>query len=158
MALFVAVQASDVYYWFTKTRSRGHFNAREFAATAQRFYREQTGRDIPLAFGDMWYAGCVMQYLPEHPFAGSFEDPYDEFRFRSILDREGALGVYHRESDVEALAAALDLDVNELKTNSKHFIFDFKAPYGKDKTIDLLLVAIPPRKAASDSARPQAKE
>ena len=152
MVLFVSVQLSDVYYWFTKTRSRGHFNAREFAATAQSFYREQTGRDIPLAFGDMWYAGCVMQYLPEHPFAGSFEDPYDEFRFRSVLDREGALGVYHRESDVEMLADALGLNADELRANAKHFMFDFKAPYGKTKTLDLLLVAIPPRKADAEQA------
>ena len=158
MILFVAVQASDVYYWFTKTRSRGHFNAREFAATAQRFYRERTGRDIPLAFGDMWYAGCVMQYLPEHPFAGSFEDPYDEFRFRSVLDHEGALGVYHGEDDAGKLADALGLNADELKRNSESFPFDFKAPYGKTKTIRLFLVAIPPRETSRDPDRPQVRE
>ena len=158
MVLFVAVQASDVYYWFTKTRGRGHFNAREFAATAQRFYRERTGRDIPLAFGDMWYAGCVMQYLPEHPFAGSFEDPYDEFRFRSILDHEGALGVYHGEEDAEKLADALGLNADELERNSECFQFTFKAPYGKTKTVELFLVAIPPRKPLPDPARQQARE
>jgi hypothetical protein len=107
MALFILVQVNDVIYWLAKTRNRGHFKAREFAAAAQDFYREQTGKDIPLAFGDMWYAGCIMHYLPEHPYAGSYEDPYDEFRFRSILDEEGAIGVYHQDKDVAQLAEAL---------------------------------------------------
>ena len=154
MILFVSVQAVDVFYWFTKTRNRGHFVAREFAATAQDFYREQTGRDIPLAFGDMWYAGCIMQYLPEHPFAGSFEDPYDEFRFRSVLDHEGALGVFHGEN-VEMLADALKIDADELKRNSKEFVFDYKAPFGKVKSHSISFAVIPPRKPDSNSSQVQ---
>ena len=150
MVLFVTVQAADVFYWFTKTRSRGHFNAREFAATAQDFYLEQTGRDIPLAFGDMWYAGCIMQYLPGHPFAGSFEDPYDEFRFRSVLDREGALGVFHEE-DAGMLADALGIDVGELRRNAKEYVFDYKAPFGKVKSHSISFAVIPPRKPDSGS-------
>ena len=155
MALFVSVQAFDVYYWFTKTRNRGHFTAREFAAKAQEFYRGRTGRDIPLAFGDMWYAGCVMQYLPEHPFAGSAEDPYDEFRFSSILDNEGALGVYLHEQDAEMLADALKMDLGTLKANSECFLFEYKAPFGKVKTNRIFLAAVPPRKAASAGEQPR---
>jgi len=158
MILFVAVQTVDIFYWFRKTRSRGHFVAREFAATAQQFYREHTGRDIPLAFGDLWYAGCIMQYLPEHPFAGTFEDPYDEFRFHSILDHEGALGVYNADEDVELLASALKIDVNELKKNSKRHSFNYQAPYGKLKTQWVSFVVIPPRKASPDSVPPQVQE
>ena len=155
MILFVLVQAYDIYYWFTKTRNRGHFVAREFAASAQEFYREQTGRDIPLAFGDMWYAGCVMQYLPHHPYAGSFEDPYDEFRFRSILDREGALGVYVQDVQAPQLADALGLDVDELRKNTRQFVFSYSAPYGKEKKRDIFFVVIPPRKAAFQANRPE---
>ena len=158
IVFFVAVQLSDIFYWFRKTRSRGHFVAREFAATAQDFYREQTGRNIPLAFGDMWYAGCVMQYLPEHPFAGTFEDPYDELRFRSVLDNEGALGIYNAEEDAELLAAALGLDVDELKKHAKKLSFDYQAPYGKRKTQWLHLVAIPPRKTLQDPPLPQVQD
>ena len=158
MALFLLVQATDVYYWFTKTRSRGHFNARQFAATAQEFYRGQTGRDIPLAFGDMWYAACIMHYLPSHPYAGSDEDPYDEFRFRSVLDEQGALGVYHEETDVELLAAALKLDAGTLKMNSKMFSFPYKAPFGKLKTHELFFVVVPPRKNAPQAQQPQVQE
>ena len=154
MALFVIVQATDLFYWLTKTRSRGHFAAREFATAAQEFYRGQTGCDIPLVFGDMWYAGCVMQYLPEHPFAGSFEDPYDEFRFRSVLDHEGALGVFH-EDDAELLADALRIDVDELKRNARIFAFSFKAPFGKTKTHEISFVVIPPRKAPAAPSQPQ---
>ena len=157
MILFVAVQATDVYYWFTKTRSRGHFRADEFAATAQEYYREQTGHDIPLAYGDMWYAGCVMQYLPEHPFAGTYEDPYDEFRFRSVLDNEGALGIYHDEDD-ELLADALQLDIDFIRKNSKEFLFDYKAPFGKKKTHHISFVVIPPRNASREQARDQAQD
>ena len=156
--LFVSVQLTDVFYWFTKTRKRGHFVARELAATAQKFYREQTGRDIPLVFGDMWYAGCVMQYLPEHPFAGSQEDPYDEFRFRSVLDNEGALGIYNKEEESEILAATLKLDVNELKKNAKKLPFNYKAPYGKLKTQWLYLVVIPPRKTIQEQSRSQVQK
>ncbi len=158
MALFVFVQANDVFYWFMKTRSRGHFHAREFAATAQEFYREQTGRDIPLAFGDMWYAGCIMHYLPEHPYAGSYEDPHDEFRFRSILDEEGALGVYIHEDDAADVAGVLGIDLDELKKNAKEFVFTFKAPYGEEKSNSIFLSVIPPRKAAAQAAQPQAQE
>ncbi len=158
MALFVFVQANDVFYWFTKTRSRGHLPAREFAATAQEYYREQTGRDIPLAFGDMWYAGCIMHYLPEHPYAGSYEDPHDEFRFRSVLDEEGALGVYIHEDDAADVAGVLGIDLNELKKNAKEFVFTFKAPYGKEKSNSIFLSVIPPRKAAAQTALPQAQE
>jgi hypothetical protein len=158
MALFVFVQANDVFYWFMKTRIRGHFHAREFAATAQEFYREQTGRDIPLAFGDMWYAGCIMHYLPEHPYAGSYEDPHDEFRFRSILDEEGALGVYIHEDDAADVAGVLGIDLDELKKNAKEFVFTFKAPYGKEKSNSIFLSVIPPRKAAAQAAQPQAQE
>ena len=157
MALFVLVQVFDIFYWFTKTRIRGHFNARAFAASAQEFYREQTGRDIPLAFGDMWYAGCAMQYLPHHPYAGSFEDPYDEFRFSSILDHEGALGVYLEEEDAAQLADALKLDVNELKTNAKRFLFPYKAPYGKEKNRNVFFVVIPPRDGNPDGVQAQAQ-
>ena len=146
MTLFVLVQAADIYYWITKTRLRGHFKANEFAATAQEFYRESTGHDITLVFGDMWYAGCIMHYLPSHPYAGSFEDPYDEFRFSSILDNEGALGVYSEEEDVELLASTLKIDATELKNNTKEFQFYYKAPYGKDKVRSLFFVVIPPRK------------
>ena len=157
MALFVLVQVFDVFYWFTKTRNRGHFNARAFAASAQAFYREQTGRDIPLAFGDMWYAGCVMQYLPHHPYAGSFEDPYDEFRFCSILDHDGALGVYLEEEDAIQLADALKLDVNELKKNAERFLFPYKAPYGKEKNRNIFFVVIPPREGSPDGIPAQAQ-
>ena len=154
IGLFVAVQLIDAFYWFARTRSRGHFAAREFAAAARDFYREQTGRDIPLVFGDMWYAGCVMQYLPEHPFAGSFEDPYDEFRFRSVLDREGALGVFH-EDDIELLADALKLNADELKKDARVFAFSFKAPFGKTKTHEISFAVIPPRKAGREASQVQ---
>ena len=146
MILFVLVQAFDVIYWFGKTRNRGHFPARAFAASAQEFYRERTGRDIPLAFGDMWYAGCVMQYLPNHPYAGSMEDPYDEVRFSSILDHEGALGVYLDAEDADILAGSLRLDADELKKNAKEFLFPYSAPYGKEKNRSIFFVVIPPRR------------
>ena len=158
MILFVSVQTFDVYYWFTKTRNRGHFTAREFAEKAQEFYRERTGRDIPLVFGDMWYAGCVMQYLPGHPFAGSAEDPYDELRFRSVLDNEGALGVYLHERDAEMLADTLKMDLGTLKANSECFLFEYKAPFGKVKTNWIFLAAIPPRKTTPPQAEGQAME
>ena len=146
MLLFVAVQAFDVSYWLTRTRKRGHFNVSEFITVADRFYRERTGNDIPLAFGDMWYAGCIMQYLPYHPYAGTFEDPCDELRFRSILDNEGALGVYNWEGQARFLADSLGLDVNELKKNSVEFRSICRAPYGKPKECQAYLVVIPPRK------------
>ena len=147
MALLVGVQAFDVFYWLTKTRKHGgHFNARSFSAVAQEFYRERTGRDIPLAFGDMWYAGCIMQYLPDHPYAGSYEDPYDELRFRSILDNEGALGVYNWEEQAEQLAGSLGLDPDELKRDSVEFRSICRAPYGKAKMAQAFLVVIPPLK------------
>ena len=154
MALFVLVQLSDVGYWFTRTRNRGHFNAREFAAKANEFYREQTGRDVPVAFGSMWYAGCVMQYLPYHPYAGSAEDPYDEFRFRSVLDNVGALGVFLDDEDAAQLADTLKIDENELKKNARMFTFTYKAPYGKLKERNIFFVAIPPRKGNPGSERP----
>ena len=147
IALFVGVQLFDLAYWFTRTRSRGHFNAREFAAKADEFYRGKTGRDIPVAFGSMWYAGCVMQYLPYHPYAGSAEDPYDEFRFRSVLDNEGSLGVVVDDEDILQLAATLKLDADELKRNAETFTFTYQAPYGKLKSRDISFVAIPPRKS-----------
>lgn len=158
MILFVFVQAFDVFYWFTKTRNRGHFTARTFAAAAQEFYREQTGQDIPLAFGDMWYAGCIMHYLPEHPYAGSYEDPYDEFRFRSILDEKGAIGVYQQEYEAKQLAEALGLELDEIKKNAKEFKFSYKAPYGKEKIRPLFFVVIPPRKAAAQAVQAQAQD
>ncbi len=154
MILFVSVQAVDLGYWFTKTRNRGHFCAREFAARADEFYREQTGRDVPVAFGSMWYAGCVMQYLPYHPYAGSAEDPYDEFRFRDVLDHEGALGVFLDDEDAAQLADTLKLDENELKKNAHMFTFPFKAPYGKLKERNIFLVAIPPRKGGLQPEQP----
>ena len=157
LVLFLFVQTYDIFYWFTKTRNRGHFVAREFVASAQEFYREQTGRDIPLAFGDMWYAGCIMHYLPEHPYAGSFEDPYDEVRFRSVLDHEGALGVYLQEQDAKQLAEALNLSEDELRKNAKEFSFPYSAPYGKKKDRHLFLVVIPPRSIATQTAQPQAR-
>ena len=153
IALFVLVQVYDVYYWFTKTRSRGHFPARAFAASARDFYRERTGREIPLAMGSMWYTGCIMQYLPDHPYAGSFEDPYDELRFSSILDHEGALGVYLDGAEADQLADMLGVDANEIKKNAKLFVFKYSAPYGKEKRRDIYLVAIPPRKGDAQGVR-----
>ena len=157
MTLFVLVQAYDVVDFLTKTRSRGHFGAREFASAAETFYRERTGRDIPLAFGEMWYAGCIMQYLPHHPYAGSHEDPYDEFRFRSILDNEGALGVYLHGEDADDLANALKANSDELKKNSVEFHFPYKAPYGKEKICNVFFVAIPPRSNPSQTLPEQAQ-
>ena len=158
MALFLFIQAFDIVYWFTRSRNHGHFTARIFAETAQEYYREQTGRDIPLAFGDMWYAGCIMHYLPEHPYAGSYEDPHDEFRFRSILDEEGAIGVYEDEEDVSLLAEALGLNEDELRKNEKLFSFPYRAPFGKKKTRNLFLVIIPPRNATAQAIQPQAQD
>lgn len=146
LILFVCVQAFDVFYWCTKTRKRGHFNAQSFTSVARDFYRERTGRDISLAFGDMWYAGCLMQYLSHHPYAGSFEDPCDEVRFRSILDEEGALGVYNWEEDVDLLADSLKISAEELKRNSVEFKIVCRAPFGKAKICQAFLVVIPPRK------------
>ena len=151
MALFVSVQLFDLAYWFTKTRNRGHFKAREFAAKADEFYREQTGRDIPVAFGSMWYAGCVMHYLPYRPYAGSAEDPYDEFRFRDVLDHKGALGVYLDDEDAAQLADTLKIDEAELKKNAHMFTFHYQAPYGKRKERNIFFVAIPPRKGGPAS-------
>ena len=146
MILFVSVQTVDVFYWFTKTRSRGHFNGRKFAATAQEFYRERTGRDIPLVFGNMWYSGCVMQYLPSHPCAGAADDPYDEVRFRPILDNEGALGVFLSDKDVADLEKAIGISADEIWRNSKEFAFQYNAPYGKIKEHKVSFAVIPPRK------------
>ena len=95
-----------------------------------------------------------MQYLPEHPFAGSFEDPYDEFRFRSVLDREGALGVFHGEN-AEMLADALRIDVGELRKNAKEFVFCYKAPFGKTKSHSISFAVIPPRKPGPESSQVQ---
>jgi len=153
MTLFVLVQVFDVAYWFTKTNHRTHFCVREFAARADEFYRGRTGRDIPVAFGSMWYAGCVMQYLPYHPCSGSAEDPYDEFRFRSILDEEGGLGVCLTDEDFTQLADTLKLDKDELKRNAKSFSFEYKAPFGKLKSRQISFVAIPPRKSTPAQAR-----
>ena len=146
ITLFVLIQVYDVTDWTMLTNYRTHFNARAFAAEADGFYRAKTGRDIPLAFGNMWFAGCVMQYLPYHPYSGSMEDPYDELRFRSVLDHEGALGIYTHEEDAYELADMLRLDADELKRNAKEFSFPFKAPYGKEKVRTLFFVVIPPRK------------
>ena len=158
MALFVLVQMFDICYWFMKTRNRGHFTARKLAATAQEFYREQTGHDIPLVFGDMWYAGCIMHYLPEHPYAGSYEDPYDEFRFRSVLDEKGAIGVCTKETDVARLAEALNLNEDELRKSAKEFSFPYSAPYGKEKDRPLFLMVIPPRKAATQETQQETRD
>ena len=155
MTLFVLVQAFDVTYWFARTNSRTHFRAREFAAKADEFYRGRTGHDIPVVFGSMWYAGCVMQYLPYHPYSGSAEDPYDEFRFRSVLDEEGALGVCLTKDDIALLADTLKLDKAELKRNAEVFHFTYKAPFGKLKTRSFFLIAIPPRKTIPAQPREQ---
>jgi hypothetical protein len=106
----------------------------------------------------MWYAGCIMHYLPEHPYAGSFEDPYDEFRFRSILDEEGAIGVYPQEADVAQLAGALNLNEDELRKNVKEFSFPYSAPYGKKKDRHLFLVVIPPRNSTAQTTQAQAQD
>jgi len=160
LAVFVSVQVFDVFYWFCKTRLRGHFCGREFAAQAETFYRERTGRDaIPLAFGEMWYAGCVMQYLPSHPYAGSFEDPYDEVRFRKVLDEEGALGIFLQDKDRQMLSDSLNVDIASL--NPEKFVFRYSAPYGKEKERQVFFVVIPPRntlKAASDAEQTPASE
>lgn len=153
MTLFVAVQASDVYYWFTKTRSRGHFDGRAFAAAAQEFYRERTGHDIPLVFGNMWFSGCVMQYLPSHPYAGAADDPYDEFRFRSILDSEGALGIFLDDKDVKFISDTLGIDDAVVRENAKEFAFSYRAPYGKQKDRLVSFTVIPPRKPAPAPAQ-----
>ena len=153
--LFVLVQVFDVAYWFTRTNHRTHFRAREFAAGADEFYRSRTGHDIPVVFGSMWYAGCVMQYLPYHPFAGSAEDPYDEFRFRSVLDHEGALGVCLTDEDLALLAHTLGLDENELRRSAEVFPFEYGAPFGKLKSRRFLLIAIPPRKGAQTQEQVQ---
>ena len=150
-ALFVSVQIFDVCDWCTKTRLRGHFNGRAFSARAGEFYRGKTGRDtIPVAFGEMWYAGCVMQYLPSHPYAGAFDDPYDELRFRRILDEEGGLGVYTDENDRQALADSLGIDVSEL--NPEPQVFHFSAPYGKEKERRVFFTVIPPRNTLKSSS------
>ena len=154
MILFVSVQAADVFYWFTRTRSRGHFDGREFASTAQDFYRERTGRDIPLAFGNMWYSGCVMQYLPSHPYAGAADDPYDEFKFRSILDNEGALGVFLSDKDVANMEKALGIAGDEIWRNSKEFVFHYSAPCGRTKERHVFFVVIPPRKPSPQAETP----
>ena len=160
LTLFVAIQFYDIYYWCTKTRLRGHFCGREFAAQAEQFYREKTGRDhIPVAFGEMWYAGCIMQYLPSHPYAGAFDDPYDEVRFRKILDEEGGLGVYMVESDYQTLADSLKIDVSVLKPELH--IFHYASPFGKAKDRYLYFTVIPPRntlKSSSESAAESAAE
>ena len=107
----------------------------------------------------MWFAGCVMQYLPSHPYAGSDEDPYDEFRFRSVLDNEGALGVYLDEEERTRLANALMLEPDDLKKNSKEFVFRYHAPFGKLKERRIFLAVIPPRKnVPSPEATGQAQE
>jgi len=154
ITLFLLVQVYDVIDCLTKTRSRGHFNGREFAVVAQDFYREQTGRDIPLALGHMWFSGCIMQYLPSHPYAGSADDPYDEVRFRSILDREGALGVILEDKDVKNLSDMLGIDADELRKNAKSFPFSFSALYGKPKERILSFVVIPPRKPSPQQPQP----
>ena len=158
MALFVLIQVYDVIDWTFLTNYRTHFRARAFAAEADAFYRAETGRDIPLAFGNMWFAGCVMQYLPYHPYSGSAEDPYDEVRFRSVLDREGALGIYVHEDEVFELANTLRLDADEIQKNAKEFSFSYKAPYGKEKIRNIFFVVIPPRKPVPADAMPQAQD
>ncbi len=151
LVMFVAIQVSDIFYWCIKTRLRGHFCGREFAARAEQFYREKTGRDrIPVVFGEMWYAGCIMQYLPSHPYAGSFDDPYDEVRFRKILDEEGGLGVYMAEGDYQMLADSLGIDVSVLKPELN--VFHYSAPYGKEKDRYLYFTVIPPRNTLKSSA------
>ena len=121
---------------------------------------EKTGRDhIPVAFGEMWYAGCIMQYLPSHPYAGAFDDPYDEVRFRKILDEEGGLGVYMVESDYQTLADSLKIDVSVLKPELH--IFHYASPFGKAKDRYLYFTVIPPRntlKSSSESAAESAAE
>ena len=150
-ALFVSVQIYDVFEWYTRTRLRGHFDGREFSARAEQFYREKTGRDtIPVAFGEMWFAGCIMQYLPSHPYAGAYDDPYDEVRFRRILDEEGGLGVYSDEDGRRKLADSLGIDVSKLKTMSH--VFRFSAPYGKQKERRIFFTVIPPRNTLRTSS------
>ena len=154
MTLFVLIQVYDVIDWTSMTNYRTHFHAREFAAKADEFYRAKTGHDIPIAFGNMWYSGCVMQYLPDHPYAGAADDPYDEVRFRSVLDSEGALGIYHHEEDLELIADTLKINATELRNNAETFTFRFKAPLGKLKERRISFVVIPPRKPSPQAKTP----
>ena len=126
-----------------RPRLRIHSDPQALVGMAEKFYKERSGgREIPLVYGDRWFAGVIQNYSPRRPRTCVSGDICNMELYRDRLKREGALIIFKRKKDYAAEFRAAGLEPVELFP-LEH---TFKAQFGRRKRTTLYLGYLPPAK------------
>ncbi|MBQ7695381.1 MAG: glycosyltransferase family 39 protein [Lentisphaeria bacterium] len=148
--LFIG-NAADVT---SRSRLRIHSDPQAIVGLAEKFYKERSfGREIPLVYGDRWFAGVIQNYSPHRPKTCVSGDICNMELYRDRLKREGALIIFKGRKDYAAEFRAAGLEPVELFP-VEH---TFKAPFGRKKRTALFLGYLPPAEEGKKSENKQTK-
>lgn len=137
--VLLVVVTADV---MLRPRRKIHTDPRDIAQAADRCFREQTGRPIPVVYGHRWLAGVVENYLPYRPPACADQDVCALELHERRMRREGALIVF----DAPQQPTWLLRRRNAPPLTWRQVPVVFRAPAGRTKTFSLYLAVLPPER------------
>ena len=127
-------------YYNIRSKSRYHLDKNELRAAAEKFYRQQTGRDIPFVIGDIWLSSMLQNSLQYQVKACPLFDPILTGLHAEKIKKHGAIVVSFipdNTGETTRNLCSTALKWQEIK-------IDYCARFGKRKTLKFFLAVLPP--------------
>lgn len=83
------------------TTHRKNFPAKQVTAEITEMYRQETGKDLKVVFGNAWAAGMFRQYAPGHPHGCVRKNACEVERLGPLLREHGGLAVSEKLHDID---------------------------------------------------------
>jgi len=129
----------------THTSIRKDFNAKEFATYYEKLYESETGQNLAMACGDVFFSGVMSHYAPSHPYGCIYNNPSEVKRMTPLIRQNGALAISDATGDVEFCTQRFGMTVHdELSINTS----SYQALFGKKKERTIYYAYLPPSFAA----------
>ena len=127
-------------YYNCSSKYRYHMRKADMRETAEKFYREQTGREIPFITGDIWSAAMLQNTFKYSVKAAPAFDVILMGLHRDTVCEKGALvASLFPEADAEYVRKMFGVELKWQKAE-----IAYRARFGKTKTFAFSLAVIPP--------------
>ena len=109
------------------TTHRRNFPAKQVTAEITEMYRQETGKELKVVFGNAWAAGMFRQYAPGHPHGCVRKNTCEVERLGPLLREYGGLAVSEKKYDINvALEQFGSPDAKQITLE-----YEYSSPLGK---------------------------
>ena len=123
------------------SKFRYHLDKETFRQRAENFYRQQTGKEIPLIIGDIYNASMLQNCCKYTVKAAPAADPLLLSLHRQQLIDKGALII---TKDISGTETAIKSWANIEKLDWYEYSISYRARFGKEKKYTFYMAVLPP--------------